>query len=274
MSASTKPEPLLSPCLDYGRSFICTLGPLNYPRFWVESRCRIACEGNGRVREYYQCGSCKGEDTFAASDLFLDPNYDFLPVFTEDELIVFRRHAWCGEGCREHATGEGAWAEEGAADPRFQYRQVQAMEGHRAWGGMVPRLREVAARPLATAEEMTGAATAGLPLIGQTEIRDETTGTRAVLEYPVKTLNLRAEDGLWQVDTGPVVLPDLAAPPEQWSATLRLAFVAFNTFDWADFVVEQPTPILAGGQEVARVYHYSGIMHLEARSVLLAQEPD
>jgi len=30
--------------------------------------------------DYYQCASCKSENTFAERDLFQKDNYDFLPV--------------------------------------------------------------------------------------------------------------------------------------------------------------------------------------------------
>jgi hypothetical protein len=114
--------------------------------------------------------------------------------------------------------------------------------------------------------------TAGEPLVSQTELRDEKTGRRAVIECPVKTINWNRDKGEWQVDTGPVLLPDLTAPPAEWSRKLRLAYVAFNAFDWAEFIVEEPTPILQAGQEVGKVHHYHGQVQLKARNVALSQE--
>ncbi|MCD6350559.1 MAG: hypothetical protein J7M26_00460 [Armatimonadetes bacterium] len=271
MPAAEQPQPFLTPVLDYGRSFLGTLGPGNYPRFWVESRCFIEHEPSGLRREYFQCGSCKAEDTFAEKNLLRDPNYDFLPVFSEEELIVFRRHAWCAEDYGETGRERAGWAD-GAPPPPGDYRQVRPMKGHPVWGGIVPKLREAQARPLASAGEVIEATQAGLPLIAQTVLRDDASGVRAVLEYPIKTINCHPDRGLWQVDTGPVVLPDLTAPLGQWAPTLELAFVVFNTYDWVDVVVEVPTPVLRDGQEMGRVYHYSDIRHLEAKSLLLAQE--
>jgi hypothetical protein len=238
-------EPLLSPPTDYGRSLVATVGPGNAPLFWLESRCRVTDPAARVTRDYYQCGSCKSEDTFAAEDLFKSPNYDFLPVFSAEQTIVFRRFAAC--------IGN--------------YRSVSGP----LWGGMTPRLRSAKARVLADVTEIAAAVAAGLPLIGQVEIRDETSGRSAVLEFPIKTMNMGTDGKRWQVDTGPVVLPDLQAPPERWSETLRLAFVAYNAPDWADFVIEAPTPVLAaGGADVAQVYHYSEIMHRVTRNQVLA----
>ena len=270
MMAPDSSEPLMTPCIDYGRSFICTCGPENAPRFWVESRCRAIESATGMTVEYYQCASCKSENTFADSNLFMDPNYDFLPIFSEREVVIFRRHAWCDESYGRFLNGQATWGD--AADPRLKYREVRGTEHLPIWGGMSPCLREVQARVLSIPSDMAEAAAAGLPLIGQTELCDEATGNRAILEYPVKTINLRPEEGLWQVDTGPVVLPDLSAPSDEWGQTLRLAFIAFNAPDWADLIFEQPTPIVMDGERAAWVYHYSGIVHMGARNVLLAQE--
>jgi len=252
---------LLESSLDYGRSFIHTKAPWNSPRFWVESRCRITDPVTKKMAEYFQCGSCKSENTFAEKDLFMTDNYDFLPVFSDDEVVVFRRGSqWAGN-----------------------YREVRRAKDW--WDGNVPRLRKVQVRVLTTPQEIGEAIASGQPLIGQTELRSEATGRTVVLEYPIKTINWHRDDKLWQVDTGPIVLPDLSAPPDEWSRTLQLAYLAFNSWEWTDFVVEQPTPVHAisakegpeeeepdeedNKEEVAKVLHYSGLIHKQARNVLL-----
>jgi hypothetical protein len=176
----------------------------------------------------------------------MSPNYDFLPVFTDGQTIVFRRPAQFSE----------------------TYRRVTGP----LWGGMVPRLRPAKARVLADAAEIAAAVAAGLPLIGQVELADAASGRRALLEFPVKTMNLSTDGRRWQVDTGPVVLPDLEAPPERWSESLRLAFVAYNAWDWADLVIEAPTPVQIDGKAVATVHHYSEMLHCVTRNQVLALE--
>jgi len=56
--------------LDYGLSFIGNDASFNNVRFWVESRTIIADDRDGASYEFYQCGSCKSENTFAERDLF------------------------------------------------------------------------------------------------------------------------------------------------------------------------------------------------------------
>ena len=249
-------EALLQPCLDYGRSFLNTKGgpdpAANAPRFWVESRCFITDPETGESVEYFQAGSCKSEQTFARRDLFGtdgQKNYDFLPIFSDRERLVFRRRA--------QLQPDGKWP---------LYREI-APGADRAWGGIEPALRKFPGRVLETPDQIFQAMKAGQLIVGQTEMRDEKTGRTAVIEYPVKTINWRRSDKMWQVDTGPVLLPDLRVSSEHTAQKIVLAYIAFNTFDWADFVVEQPTPV-AGEQ----VYHYSGLVHRLARNVLLALE--
>ena len=239
-------------CIDYGRSYVCTTGPANAPRFWVESRCRIMDEQNDTHLDFCQCGSCKSENTFAKKDLFQAVSYDFLPVFGEDEsYVIFRRHA----------SFDAYYAEFGDAGSAL-------WEG---WGS--PSFELLAAEPiqlLDTNEIIIKATMKALPIIGQTEIWNSKTLMRAIIEYPVKTMNINEERRVYQVDTGPVLLPDLECRYERPVESLRLAFVAFNVPHFADFVVEQPTPVIVDGKEVCKVYHYSGIQTTDAVNTLWA----
>ena len=83
----------MTQCLDYGRSFICITASFNAVRFWIESRTVLHDDRDGGQVTFLQCGSCKSENTFAESDLFMSPNYDFMPIFGGDRLLIFRRHA-------------------------------------------------------------------------------------------------------------------------------------------------------------------------------------
>ena len=52
--------------LDFGWSFIAGEGPLCAIRFVVESKCTLYDDRNSTVKVFYQCASCKSEDTFGA----------------------------------------------------------------------------------------------------------------------------------------------------------------------------------------------------------------
>ncbi len=232
--------------LDYGTSFLAGVASFNAVRFWVESRLRVIDDAGGAWTEYLQCASCKSEDTFAERELFYADNYDFLPIFGPDWGVIFRRHAYLN------------------AD----YRSVKP--ARELWGGQRRHLRERAdARVLTTREEMLAATAQWEPLVARTELRDGASGLRAILEYPVKTMNVQPETGQYQIDTGPVVLPDLSLPLDRQPHGFALAFVAFNAPHFADFVIEAPTTVTntAGAGEI---YHYSRRLSLPAQHTLYA----
>lgn len=231
--------------LDYGLSFLGSVGPENAVRFWVESRTRIIDERTNTHVDYIQCGSCKSEDTFAEKDLFKRDNYDFLPVFGPEYTAVFRRKAHLTDG------------------------YVQYQLSRESWGGQIDRMKMAqSVQCLDTTSAVRKATHAGLPLVAQTEIHDPATELRAIMEYPVKTMNINDERDLCQVDTGPVAFPDLSRRPTRLVECLSLAFVAFNVADSADFVIEAPTPIVQDDREVCRVHHYSKLVTLPTENRL------
>lgn len=238
---------IVMPPLDYGRSFICNTASYNSVRFWVESRTRIIDSHSNEVVDFLQCGSCKSEHTFAHRDLFHQDNYDFLPVLGDGHWLIFRRHA--------QATD--------------RYRSVVP---ETLWGEPVLRLIEAHdAVELDSWEQVRDATAMGLPIVTQTELSHEEGGLRAVIECPCKTMNVGIDNRMYQVDTGPVVVPDLTRRFDQRADCLRLAFLAFNAPEFTDFVVEQPTPVTdINGVETCRVYHYSALFSLPATNRVFA----
>lgn len=230
--------------IDYGRSFVLGNGPENEVRFWLESRTRLIDTSTGKLEDYLQCASCKSEATFAEKELFTPDNYDFLPVFGPDWGLVFRRKAWLNDGYRDTRPATD-W-----------------------WNGQSLHLVEAPMRELTTPEEARQATYSHAPLIAQVELHGES-GIQAIIECPIKTMNTNRERDIYQVDTGPVLLPDLQR--HECSADgLRLAFVAFNVADFADFVIEVPTSIdEATGTEV---HHYSERVSLPSTNRLFVQE--
>jgi hypothetical protein len=230
--------------LDYGRSFLGSKADFNSVRFWVESRTLIRDGRTGLTEEFYQCGACKSEDTFAKKKLFQKDNWDFTPIFGTLNTVIFRRKAW--------------------RNPNYK----TVYPASEPWGGTVDHTRLAAnARPLKTVAAIIRATLAAKPLVAQTEIWNRKTGLRAILEYPVKTMNIRQAKGLYQVDTGPLAFPDLTRRYRRLADSIALAFVAFNAPHFADFVVEAPTTVKTAGG-AASIYHYSKLLSLPAANRL------
>jgi len=233
--------------LDYGASFLAGVIPLNAVRFWVESRLRVIDEASGAFADYYQCAACKSEDTFAEHDLFFADNYDFVPIFGPEWGAIFRRPAYLSE----------------------TYRSV--LPSSQMWGGQRFHLRERPdARELTTSADICAATAGWEPLVAHTEIRDAAAGRRAIIEYPVKTMNVQPDTKKYQIDTGPLVLPDLSLPLDRQPHGFTLAFAAFNAPHFADFVLEVPTTIKNAVGQTAETYHYSQRVSLPAKNTLYA----
>ena len=228
--------------LDYGRSFVLGNGPENEVRMWVESRTRITDERTGASEDYIQTGSCKSEDVFVERNLFKEPNYDFMAIYGPQDAILFRRLARAHEGYRSRVPSGDFFGGQ-------KYLLVE--------GGEVVELED--------GQAVCAATCAGDPLVAQTEIRDDDTGLRAVIEYPVKSMNTNRERSAYQVDTGPVAFPDLSARRQRHADGISLAFVAFNAPHFAEFVLEVPTEV--GSEEI---HHYSQVIRLPANNRLFS----
>ena len=238
-------------CLDYGRSFICNTGQYNAVRLWIESRTTIIDTATGKSTEYLQCGSCKSEDTFGANGtkhLFFEDNYDFLPIFGGDQVLVFRRHV----------------------DIRDSYRIIRSTA--QMWGSdpVIRKVTPPVITELTTWEQMRDATAAGIPIVTTTEIENSDTGLKAIIECPCKTMNISHVKKMYQTDNGPVALPDLSKRYDPEISSLSLAFIAFNKADAADFVVEAPTPVKVNGNEVVKVHHYSRLLSFPAKNKVFA----
>lgn len=228
--------------LDYGRSFLIGNDPKNEVRFWVESRTRIIDAASGQSEDYVQVGSCKSEHTFAKDNLLHEDNYDFLPVFGPEWSVVYRRHANLRDSYREIRRSEEWW---------------NGQQYHLIVGSDVEELSSNAAVREATYDSV--------PIVSQTQVRNEETGLQAIMECPVKTMNTNRANDIYQVDTGPVAFPDLSQRHARHVDALSLAFVVFNAPHFADFVLEAPTRV---GDE--QVYHYSKLVSLSAVNRLYA----
>ena len=233
--------------LDYGRSFLIGKASWNQVRFWVESRTRVIDEESGRTEDYYQAASCKSEDTFAERDLFREDNYDFLPVFGPEFGVIFRRQAWLNPNYRTCVPSADLW---------------EGQEYHLIAADTWTELRSARAIIESTQRHA--------PLVAQTELCDVHTRLRVIIEYPVKTMNTDSSQESYQVDTGPVAFVDPSIRGGRAVDRLALAFVAFNAPDFADFVLESPTPLVVDGQHAADVHHYSERVSFEAENRLYA----
>jgi hypothetical protein len=60
--------------------------------------------------------------------------------------------------------------------------------------------------------------------------------------------------------------------PDTFSDLTPFPTLAFNAPHFADFVIEQPTPVVIDGKECRQIHHYSGPISMPAKNLLLAVE--
>lgn len=212
---------------------------LNNARIQIECRCVITEQSTGRTQTFVLGASCKTERVGVDRDIWLEPNADFVPIFSDTHFMHLKTYARCGLDVE-------LYGHEG-------HRQSDRQHGliGDAFDSVRVDIVETDAQELQSPQEIVEATLANHRLVARTTI--ETTQYCAVIEYPVKTMNANERDWIYQTDTGPVLLPDLSCGFEQLMSGLELAYSAFNCRDWTEFLVRVPTPV-AGD---VNVQHYS-----------------
>ena len=222
----------------------------NIARIQLDAICTVV-DATGAETAYHLIAPCRSERMYQApgEPLFQLPNYEFCGIWTDDEYRIIRT-GW---------TTDLDGPESGTNDGRF------------AWTRLDVRTRDNP-RVLKTDTEIVEATLANLPLVAVTELRDEASGTRAVLEYPIKTMNVAKQPDRFQVDTGPLILPDAASTAERRVDRLAMAHVVYWQRDVAEFVLRQPIPVHVDSQK--SVTDYSEIRVMPAvNHILTAGQP-
>jgi hypothetical protein len=221
---------------------------LNNARILLESTCWITDERDGRTRRFVHGASCKTERVGVPRDIWMQPNADFIPIASEERILVLKTYARQGDSIPLWPEGRG------------QQNEVQEESLAEAYSGFSVDLTEVEATPLPDAQAIVNAALAAERLVARTTLRQGP--YTAVIEYPVKTINANERDWIYQTDTGPHLLPDLTRPADELLSGMRLAFSAFNVPDWIEFIARVPTQIT----DDVKVWHYSEPLRADVRN--------
>jgi hypothetical protein len=177
---------------------------------------------------------------YLETPLFQLPNYEFCGIWSADEFLIIRT-AWVSErDNRQYGLGRERWL-----DIRLDIRTFAHTEV----------LTDDTAILKATLDNRS--------LNARTEVVHDETGRRALLEYPVKTMNVMQEPPRFQVDTGPLILPDFNATTDHLIQTLEMAHVVYNRVDKAEFILRKPAP-------ESSTTDYSAVQIVTVRNEILA----
>ena len=127
-----------------------------------------------------------------------------------------------------------------------------------AFSGTRIDMRRVEGRHLEADPQIIDAGMNHAVFVSQTQYTLED-GRDVLLEYPVKVCNFGPREVYYQVDTGPILIPNPNREHTLEIESLELAYIAHNAADWAEVIVNVPTPIASG----AVVDHYSESRRLD-----------
>ena len=219
--------------------------PMNNARVGLDCRCRITELASGRTHTIVAGASCKTERVGADSDLWLVPNGDFIPIFSDDEFMHIKTFARAGMVAKVEPPGAREQPDRLRVPITGTFERVHL------------DLVEYEGEQLEGATAIVEAVLANDRLVGFHRL--ESDRYRVEIEYPVKTINANERDWVYQTDTGPILFPDLDCEPEELLSRLELAFTAANDPTWAEFIVRVRTPVV----DDVEVYHYSKAVRLD-----------
>jgi hypothetical protein len=226
---------------------------LNSARILLECVCEIVDNETGAAQTFVMGASCKTERVGVEQDIWIHPNADFVPILSQDRYLIVKTYQVANMGVPFYPPSRGMQPERQAGYVADAYDNL-SLDVRRVEGEILDSAAQIVEATLDPS---------GPPLVGRTVIQEGR--YTAVLEFPVKTMNASERDFIYQTDTGPVLMPDFSREPDDLIAGLEMAFVAFNSPDWAEFVVRVPTSVGEG----IEVYHYSKFVRLDTQNQVI-----
>jgi hypothetical protein len=231
---------------------------LNNSRFPLECNCRIT-RGEGsdaKSIDYVLGAACQAEQVHVKEDIWHNPAAEMCLVASNEEFLVIKSWERNNRGVMLSPASLGEQPER------------QAGKCIDAFTNLKIDIRKMPGRLLKSTDEIVVAVLENQPLVSQTEYT-ASNGDRVLIEYPVKVINASEREMFYQVDTGPVLVPDATAFDGTYQiSTLRSAYIAHNTLDCTELLLNVPTPI---GQGLS-VNHYSQVLKVNAVNRLIVIE--
>lgn len=220
----------------------------NLARIDLDALIDVIDDATGKSERFVLIAPCRTEWVYAENRLFQIPSSEYRNIYslTEERAV------------RQSIVDDGVRSKGHPVSDNFRSLKIDVKT--------YPKTHL-----LKTPAEIVAATAENQPLIGRTEITEPKTKRRFVLEYPIRTMNFQPKTNSFQVDTGPVLMPDFQVKAEKAIDRLEVAFVACNRLDRAEFLIRRPTPVTGeDGRELCKVLHYSESRELPAQTQILA----
>jgi len=217
----------------------------NSVRIQIDALCTITDQSTGESENFYLIAPCRKEWMYRDRELIMDPGAEYRVIFSRDRQL------------------DVAMSIRGQGDRPIPATTV-------AFTSLEFELSTAAANQLQTDLDVVPASAGRASIVARTEITNAKRGLTALLEYPIRTMNYHPERQRFQVDTGPLLFPDLSIETDQLIECCKLAHTVYNTFDYAEFVCRSLTPLIGDNPAEVSLFHYSAIHRLAVRHTLFA----
>ena len=222
----------------------------NMARIQLDALIDVIDRETGKTERFVLIAPCRTEWVYAEDRLFQLPSREYRNIYslTEQRAMV--------QGITD--TGEPSHGRPVSGD--FRSLKIDVATYRRT-------------RLLKTSEEIVQATAANRQLVARTRLDDPSRPLQYVLEYPIRTMNFQPKTNSFQVDTGPLLVPDFKSDAKRVIDRLEMAHVAYNRLDRAEFILRRPTPVEDdNGKPLCRVLHYSEVREDRAVNQILAGE--
>ncbi len=226
------------------------------PRCALQASCKIRGSGES-FREYFLSHPCAGEKMYVDTNLIAQPTMEFHVVFSNEGQFMFVKQFESTPGFERMAYRVG----DVVGSKINTVTTMDSLEGElRSYNEVVE---------MTTYEEVHDAMVENKPILGRTRYLttkgDET--IEVVAEYPVTVMNARHMEDTWQVDTGPMLLPDFSIEHELEVAVFRQAYIVFNRWDYAEYAMRLPLSIEGASFPILH-YTFCGPLGTDVRNQL------
>ena len=205
----------------YPGGFVGEPGDAYHVRIGYDAVCTIS-GGDAPPLEIFLLQPCLAEYTIADRNLFQVPSQEFRVALSRTHGIPIARRPSTERESTAATPHDGRYA-----GTHFTTHELPHAHGTRDTG------------------EVMCAVLAGRRLNARTTHYEKTLGLTVTLEYPIRTINIERTKGAFQVDTGPMALPDLATWDGAAVSRVFLAHAAFSAWDRAEFILRREVEPLA-----------------------------
>lgn len=219
----------------------------NRARIQLDAIIDVVQVATGDSQRFVLIAPCRTEWVYAEDRLFQIPSREFRNIYSLSQK----------RGMGRSITVAGERSKGTPVSPTFLTLTIDVRTFART-------------RRLPTAADIVEATAENVPLVGRTAIDDPNGEFRYVLEYPIKTMNFQPKTNSFQVDTGPLLVPDFNVNEQQAIDRLEMAHIAYNRLDRAEFILRRPTKIKnQDEQTLCEVLHYSEVREDHAKNLIL-----